>query len=76
MLCIIVRLESPGSTPKTEDGGYDYCGFLCSFGNNLEEELSSYLSQRDVTDFIDRDKIVTGPARQRAAELQLMLGFN
>jgi hypothetical protein len=56
--------------------GHDYCRLLGPFRDHLEQELRADFRQRHITDFIDCDKVVAGPARHRTAELQLVLGLD
>jgi hypothetical protein len=57
-------------------GGQDDGGFFGPFGHHLEQEFSAHFSQWHIADLIEGDKVITGPAREHAAELQLMFGFD
>jgi len=56
-------------------GSNDRC-LLRPLRDHLEQELRAHLGERDVSNFIQRNQIVTGPAHQHASELQLMLGLD
>ena len=57
-------------------GGQDDGGFFGPFGHDLKQEFSTDFGQRYIAHFIEGDKIITGPAGEYAAELQLMFGFD
>ena len=64
-----------GPFGERQIGGDDYGRLLGAFGDNLEQKLGAHLGQWHVSHLIERDQIVTGPACQRTAELQLMFGL-
>jgi hypothetical protein len=65
-----------GPFRERQVSGHDHCRLFGPFRDHLEQELGPNFGQRHVADFIERDKVVAGLARQRAAELQLVLGLD
>ena len=42
--------------------GQDDGGFFGPFGHDLKQEFSAHFSQWHIADFIEGDKVITGPA--------------
>ena len=57
-------------------GRKNHAGSFGPFGDDLEQELRTDFRQRNITDFVNGDQIVTAPASHHSPQLQLMFGFH